>query len=279
MDLRGMSVVDMSDLSGKCVVITGGGQGFGAAIARRMGSVGAHVVVAARTADKIEAVADSIPDGRGTAHPTDVNDPDAVQQLIDTASDITGRVDVLVNNAGAFSNYLLTDMTMQEFQRVINTNVMGSFLCAQAAARAMKADDKGGVIVNMASVDSFQPSSPGLIHYVTSKHALIGLTRALAMELAPWRIRVNAVCPGASMTEGVVDFIKAGAPQGIDIEAEFAGIADITPLRRLCSPEDVAVATLFLASDLSSFITGTALPVDGGILTQPYEGYPEGYDG
>ena len=270
-------IAELVDLSGQCVVITGGSQGFGAAIARRMGEAGATVVTAARNIDKAAKVAGSIPDGRGFAFPVDVTDHDSILNLVDRARRLTGRIDVFVNNAGAFSNYLLDDMPLEEFQRVINTNVTGSFLCAQAVSRVMRADGGGGVIINMASVDSFQPSSPGLIHYITSKHALIGLTRALAMELAPWGIRVNAICPGASLTEGVMDFIKAGAPQGIDIEAEFAGIVNHVPLRRLCSPDDVAIATLFLASGLSSFVTGTSLTVDGGILAQPMEGYPDDY--
>lgn len=277
MDTADRRLSDLVDLSGRCVVITGGSQGFGAAIATRMGEAGATVVTAARSLDKAEKVAAAIPEGRGFAIRVDVTDHNSILRLVERARQFTGRIDVFVNNAGAFSNYLLDDMPAAEFQRVIDTNVTGSFLCAQAAARAMRADGEGGVIINMASVDSFQPSSPGLIHYITSKHALIGLTRALAMELAPWGIRVNAICPGASLTEGVVEFIEAGAPQGIDIEAEFAGIIDHVPLRRLCSPDDVAIATLFLASGLSSFVTGTSLTVDGGILAQPMEGYPEDY--
>ena len=277
MDTGARGIAELVDLSGRCAVITGGSQGFGAAIARRLGEAGATVVAAARSLDKARNVAASIPDGRGFAIRVDVTDGDSILNLVAEARELTGRIDVFVNNAGAFSNYLLDEMPPEEFQRVIDTNITGSFLCAQAAARAMRADGEGGVIINMASVDSFQPSSPGLIHYITSKHALIGLTRALAMELAPWGIRVNAICPGASLTEGVVDFIKAVAPHGIDVEAEFAGIIDHVPLGRLCSPDDVAIATLFLASGLSSFVTGTSLTVDGGILAQPMEGYPEDY--
>lgn len=129
------------------------------------------------------------------------------------------------------------------------------------------------MIVNVASVDAMHPSAEGLLHYTTSKHAIAGLTRTLSMELAPTGIRVNAVCPGAAMTEGAIDLVTAGAPEGIDVEAQWDGIKDRTPLGRLCDPDDVARAVLFLASDLSEFVTGVLLPVDGGILIQPLEGY------
>ena len=106
-----------------------------------------------------------------------------------------------------------------------------------------------------------------------AQHAIAGLTRSLAMELAPQQIRVNAVCPGAAMTEGAIALVTAGAPEGIDVEAQWDGIKDRTPLGRLCDPDDVARAALFLVSDMAEFVTGAFLVVDGGILIQPLEGY------
>ena len=113
------------------------------------------------------------------------------------------------------------------------------------------------------------------MHYTASKHAVAGLTKALSVELAPRGVRVNAVCPGASMTEGAVAFVEAGAPDGIDLAAQWAGIASRTPMGRLIDPDDVARAVVFLASDLSASVTGVLLPVDGGILAQPLEGYAD----
>jgi NAD(P)-dependent dehydrogenase (short-subunit alcohol dehydrogenase family) len=172
-----------------------------------------------------------------------------------------------------FSNYRFVAMQQEEFERVLRVNVTGAFLCAQAMAQLLIERHAGGVIVNVASVDALHPSAEGLAHYTTSKHAIAGLTRTLAMELAPHGIRVNAVCPGAAMTEGAIALVTAGAPEGIDVAAQWSGIKDRTPLGRLCTPDDVARAVLFLASDLAVFVTGILLPVDGGILVQPLEGY------
>jgi NAD(P)-dependent dehydrogenase (short-subunit alcohol dehydrogenase family) len=127
--------------------------------------------------------------------------------------------------------------------------------------------------VNVASVDAISPSAEGLAHYTTSKHAIAGLTKTLSMEFAPRGIRVNAVLPGASMTEGAIALVTEGAPEGIDVAAQWAGIKERTPLGNLCDPDDVARAALFLASDMSAFVTGVLLPVDGGILVRPLEGY------
>lgn len=266
---------DLWSLHGRCSIVTGAAQGFGAAIARRLAEAGAAVTVAdineaaaQSTADRLAAETGSTCVGRRA----DVSDEASVAALFDAVESQVGPVDVLVNNAGVFSNYLATEMPRDEFARIIDVNVTGGFLCARAAARSMRPRG-AGVIINVASVDAKAPSAEGLAHYTTSKHAIAGLTRSLAMELAPHGIRVNAVCPGAAMTEGTIEFVKAGAPQGIDLEAQWAGIVDRTPLGRLCRPDDVGRAALFLASDMAEFITGALLAVDGGILIQPLEGY------
>lgn len=268
-------LADLWSLEGRCAIVTGAAQGFGAAIARRLAEAGATVTVAdineaaARsTAERLAAETSSTCGGLRV----DVSDEASVAALFDAVETRNGPVDVLVNNAGVFSNYLATEMPREEFARIIDVNVTGGFLCARAAARSMRSRGTG-VIINVASVDAQVPSAEGLAHYTTSKHAIAGLTRSLAMELAPHGIRVNAVCPGAAMTEGAVEFVKAGAPQGIDLEAQWAGIVDRTPLGRLCKPDDVGRAAVFLASDMAEFITGTLLAVDGGILIQPLEGY------
>jgi 2-deoxy-D-gluconate 3-dehydrogenase len=259
------------DLSDRHAVVTGAGQGFGAAIARRLGEAGATVIVADRELGRARQVAGTITavGGKAHAHACDVSVEREVSELFEN-----GQCDVLVNNAGVFSNALIDELAPKEFLRVQEVNVFGAFLCAQAFARSKGSTaDAWRAIVNVASVDAFHPSAEGLVHYTTSKHALTGLTKSLAMELASQRIRVNAVCPGASVTEGVLAMLEDGTSDRDEVERQWDGIAQRTPMRRMCTPDDVARAAVFLASDLASFVTGALLPVDGGILVQPLEGY------
>jgi NAD(P)-dependent dehydrogenase (short-subunit alcohol dehydrogenase family) len=262
-------------LDGRVAVVTGAARGFGAAIARRLSEAGAVVVIAdVREADAA-ATASRIAAETGhqcSSHRLDVADEQSVAELFDAVERRHGPVDVLVNNAGVFSNYYSTEMPLPEWSRIIEVNVTGTFLCSRTAARSMKARGRG-VIVNVASVDALSSSAEGLLHYTTSKHAIAGFTKSLAMELAPFGVRVNSVCPGAAMTEGTVELLQAGAPAGIDVESQWDGIVARTPLGRLCQPDEIGRAVVFLASDMASFVTGVLLPVDGGILVQPLEGY------
>ena len=268
-------LADLWRLDGRRAIVTGAARGFGAAIARRLAEAGARGAVADRRGDEADAAAARIAaetsaDCCGCR--VDVSDEDSVAALFEAVERRWGPVDLLVNNAGVFSNYYAADMPRDEWARILDVNVTGTFLCSQAAARSMSPRG-AGVIVNVASVDALAPSAEGLLHYTTSKHAIAGLTRSLAMELAPAGIRVNAVCPGAAMTEGAIELVTAGAPAGIDLEAQWAGIVDRTPLGRLCEPDEIGRAVVFLASDMAEFVTGVLLPVDGGILVQPLEGY------
>ena len=268
---------DLWSLEGRCAVVTGAAQGFGAAIARRLAEAGAAVAVADINFAAARRTALSIAsrlDVSCQAFEVDVTDAESVDALFSALPGSLGEVDVLINNAGVFSNFFATEMPLPEFSRIIEVNVTGTFLCSRAAARVMKGR-RAGVIVNVASVDAQAPSAEGLSHYTTSKHAVAGLTKSLAAELAPLGVRVNAVCPGASMTEGAVALVSSGAAGGIDVEAQWQGIVERTPLGRLCDPDDVGRAVGFLASDMSAHITGALLPVDGGILVAPLEGYVE----
>jgi 2-deoxy-D-gluconate 3-dehydrogenase len=261
-------LASLVDLSEKVALVTGAGQGFGFACARRLADAGAAVVLADREPERLDrARARLETGGRRVAVATgDVAAEEDVDRLVQTAVDRFGRLDVLVNNAGVFSNYLLEHMTHAEFRRIVDVNVGGAFLCTRAAAAVMRRQADGGSIINISSIDAVHPSGSGLSHYGTSKHAIWGLTKTMALELGPDRIRVNAVAPGPSLTEGAVEFVAAGAPAGIDVEAQWSAYEERIPLRRLAHPDDVARTVLFLASDLGAYVNGAQIVVDGGLL-------------
>jgi len=158
-------------------------------------------------------------------------------------------------------------MSVDDFDAVIAVHLKGCWLGTRAASLAMRQQGGGGSIVNISSIDAVHPSGSGLSHYGTSKHAIWGLTKTMALELGPDGIRVNAVAPGPSLTEGAVEFVEAGAPEGIDVEEQWGSYTARIPLRRLAHPDDVARATVFLASDLGSYVSGAQLVVDGGLLS------------
>ena len=261
-------IAELLSLAGKVALVTGAAQGFGFACARRLAEAGAAVLLADVRADRLEKAAERIA-ASGAVVATAVADiarEDGAQGLVDSTVRNFGRLDILVNNAGVFSNYLLEHLEPAEFQRIVSVNVGGAFLCTKAAAAQMRAQQSGGSIVNVTSIDAVHPSGKGLSHYGTSKHAIWGFTKTMALELGPDRIRVNAVAPGPSLTEGAVEFVREGAPEGIDVEAQWGAYEKRIPLRRLCDPDEVGRVCLFLASELASYVSGAQIVVDGGLL-------------
>lgn len=267
-------VSSLLDLTGRTALVTGAAQGFGFAIARRLSEAGARVVVTDVNADKAADAAARLATefGRSTdSARLDISDEAEVQAVFARFGD----VDFLVNNAGVFSNFTIENLTAEEFDRIQRVNVRGVFLCSKEFARTMGDRTAGKVIVNIASVDALGPSCPGQVHYTSSKHAVAGLTKGFSVELAPKGVRVCSICPGAALTEGAIALITGGTPAGIDIAAQWDGIAARTPSRRLVTVDDVALGVLFLVSPMAAGITGTLIPVDGGITSQPWEGYVE----
>jgi len=248
----------MSKLQGKVAIVTGASKGIGAAIAKAYGGEGAAVVVnyasdkagAERVVAEIEAG-----QGKAIALQADVSKADDVERLFALAKETYGRIDVVVNNAGVFAFQPLDAVTEAEFHRQFNINVLGSLLVAQQAGKHFNGE--GGAIVNVSSVVSESPVANSSI-YSATKGAVDTLTRALAIELAPRKIRVNNIAPGGTETEGAHTLGMIGS----DFEKQI--IAD-TPLGRLGQPDDIAKVAVFLASDDSAWLTGERISASGGL--------------
>ncbi|HEY2803846.1 MAG TPA: SDR family oxidoreductase [Actinomycetota bacterium] len=238
----------------KGVLISGGTSGIGLATARRFLEEGARVFLSGATEEEVEkALADL--DGSVDGADADVADERAVAGLVDHASRFLGRVDVLINNAGIARKSSFLDTEVEAWDRTIAVNLRGMFLVAQAVARSMVADGRGGAIVNMASTNALG-GEEDFAGYNASKGGVLQLTRTMAVELGPKGVRVNCVCPG---------FIDTPLNRVLASEEEFREYErDRIPLRRRGRPEEVASAYLFLASDDASFVHGAALVVDGG---------------
>jgi NAD(P)-dependent dehydrogenase (short-subunit alcohol dehydrogenase family) len=247
-------------LQDKVAIITGGNSGIGRSTARLFADEGAKVVIAARHADRGHAVAQEIEAGGGIAHfiQCDVRREDEVQRLVRAAVETYDGLDVLVNNAGViFRGRDVVSTTLDEWEETFAVNVRGAFLMGKYALPEM-IHRGGGSIVNVASYFGLV-GGPGVAAYCASKGAVVQLTRAMALDHAAAGVRVNCVCPGSvhtPMMEEAWDQFGEGAPEVW---------AAKHPLGRVARPEEVAQTILFLASSASSFITGTAVPVDGGI--------------
>jgi 3-oxoacyl-[acyl-carrier protein] reductase len=255
-----------ADFSGKVVLVTGGGNGIGAASCRGFAKGGARVAVIDRDGAAAQSVAAEIGAG-ATGHALDVADGEAFKRLASDVAARAGGIDVLVNSAGTITRQTIAAMPVADWDRVIAVNLRGPFNGVQAVIPHMKARG-GGAVVNIASVAGRRISFGGGANYSASKAGLLGFTRHAAYELAPDRIRVNAVCPGPTAT-------GFGGGQ-LPSEEQKERRAKKIPLGRMVEPEDIADAVLFLASDQSRMCTGIALDVDGGVLISndiPYEEY------
>ncbi|MDX5437214.1 MAG: glucose 1-dehydrogenase [Pontibacter sp.] len=257
-------------LAGKTAVVTGASSGIGQGIAMAMGRAGANVVVnyhsdeagATDTKSRIEQAG-----SKAVIVQADVGNPEDAQRLIDTAKEHFGGLDILVNNAGVQQDNTFLDMTLDEWEQVINTNLTGPFLCAQAAAREFvkrqpKPDGKtaAGNIIFISSVHDVIPWA-GRANYTAAKGGLLMLMKTLAQELASYRIRVNGISPGAIKTDINRDEWESSEGQ--------RKMLDQIPYGRIGEPDDIAKVAVWLATDEADYITGTTIYVDGGMTLYP----------
>ncbi len=253
---------DTCRLDGKLAVITGGGSGIGAATARVFADAGATVVVAGRRIAPLEAVANEI---GGHAIACDVSDHDDVKKMFAQAHEITGKIDVLLNNAGGPGPIApVAEVDMDAWISCLNINLIGAMYCLQEAAKIMGAQ-KSGSIINMSSLMGIQ-GYPMRSAYTASKFALIGITETMARELGPSNVRVNALMPGAVSGENMDRILARRAEaEGRPVdEIERENYTDVAALKRWVTPQEVGRAALYYASDLSAAITGDKMKVDCG---------------
>lgn len=256
------------DLAGKIAVVTGGTSGIGAAIVKGYAAAGARVAFCGRRTSEGEGVLAEVRAAGGEALfvATDVSNPDEVQRFIDRATAELGPIDVALNCAGVgCGDAKIADIPLEDFDTLFSINVRGVFISMQAELRAMTAHGKGGSVINMGSIlghVAFSTSAKySAGHYIASKHAVEGLTKAAAADYGPAGIRVNSIAPGIVATPMSEETRRLGLPLIPHYESG-------TALGRLASVDDIVGAAIFLASDASRYISGVSIPVDGGYLAQ-----------
>jgi NAD(P)-dependent dehydrogenase (short-subunit alcohol dehydrogenase family) len=244
---------EMFSVKGKSAIVTGAGRGIGKAIALTLAAGGAKVVAAARTAEQVQATVDEIKKNGGEAIAVigDVRVKEKVDNIIAEAVNAYGRIDVMVNNAGGYFPVSAMEMSEKQWDVVITENLKSVFLCSQTAGKVMMGQ-KSGSIINISStagVVAYQTNAA----YAAAKAGIISFTKTLAVDLAPFNIRVNAIAPGAIVTPGSEKFYEGAVNPFGEV-----------PLSRGGKPEEVAAGVVFLASDASSYMTGATILMDGG---------------
>jgi len=259
------SLQELLNLKNKAAIVTGGAKGIGYGIAYRLAEAGAKVLVAdtdeqtaLKAAQELAAkgwVADAIK--------IDVSNEEDIKKMIATCYEKFGSVDILVNNAGIYPPEPVSQMTAEDFERVMHVNLRSVFLTTKHVSEIMK-QQGGGKIINITSIDALHPSMVGLAHYDASKHGVWGFTKNSALELAESKIWVNAIAPGGIATPGVAAMSQGASSE--QMEASTKAFMDKIPMHRMGEPDEIGMVALFLASDMSSYMTGEQIVVDGGVL-------------
>lgn len=259
---------ELLELKGKVAVVTGGAKGIGLGIAYRLAEAGAAVLITdVDEAAAAKAAAELSKKGwQARALAADVSKEADVKRIIDACANELGGLDILVNNAGIYPSEPIADMPFEDFEKVIHVNLLGVFLTTKYGSELMKKKG-GGKIINITSIDALHPSMIGLAHYDASKHGVWGFTKNSALELAQHNIQVNAIAPGGIATPGVAA-MQERAPAAAGAAAEQAAQAFMAkiPMHRMGEADEIGKVVLFLASDMSSYMTGSQIVVDGGAL-------------
>ena len=263
------SIAEFLNLSGKTAIVTGGALGIGFGISYRLAEAGANVMIANRTQEDSEkAVKELTAKGfKVKSVRTDVSVEEDVKNMVAQTINAFSGIDILVNNAGIYPSMPVSQMTLEDFEKVLSVNLKGVFLCTKYASEQMIKQGNGGKIINITSIDALHPSTVGLAHYDASKHGVWGFTKNVALELAPHKIWVNAIAPGGILTPGVQKLqASMPVPKGVDVSKVMETFLAKIPMHRLGEPDEIGKVALFLASDMSSYMTGSQIVVDGGVL-------------
>lgn len=264
-----MAINKLLDLNGKSAIVTGGAKGIGYGISYRLAEAGAKVLIADLDEPSAQKTAQEFTAKGWTTAPikVDVSSEEDVKNMIAACQAQFGSLDILVNNAGIYPSQAISQMTKQDFEKVLAVNLGSVFLTTKYSAEVMKHQANGGKIINVSSIDAIHPSMVGLAHYDASKHGLWGFTKNAALEFAPHKIWINAIAPGGIQTPGVAA-MHTGAPasSNIDPKQMIEAFLSKIPMHRMGDPDEIGKVALFLASDMSSYMTGEQVVVDGGAL-------------
>jgi NAD(P)-dependent dehydrogenase (short-subunit alcohol dehydrogenase family) len=258
---------ELTRFSGKVAVVTGGASGIGRACVLRFAREGAHVAVLDVLAEDASATAEQAGalGQEALAIPCDVRDEEQLAAAVEQIMDTWGRIDIWVNNAGAYTGSPLLEVPLADWDRTLGTNFTGVFLGCRAVAPIMR-QQRSGRIINVSSMAG-KTSWPATAEYSASKSAVIGLTRSVALDMAPYGVTVNAVCPGNTMTAMLRQLAATAGPrEGLAADEWLRRRAAASPLGRLATPDEIAGPVAFLASDEARYYTGQSISIDGGMV-------------